>query len=386
MRTLVTRPSTAGAPDRERALILALARGGDTAAWAPERLQRLDYDLLRIELERLKLLGLLGSRLLDVAPPGAVDPQFGDAVGEMLTLGALHSMRKQLLTTQLWRELERAGIPTLPLKGPFMAHRLHGDVAFRLSHDIDLLIARHHSRPAIEIIESSGFVWRSGRGVPLLHYVLESSDRIQVELHWRVSWYETEYAEAMLARSFVAGDIRRPAPVDDLVTLLLIHARDGLSGLRTAVDIAAWWAGYSEAVDGRDLHALIARHPALRRPVTAAAVAVEQTLQVPVATTLLGTIDLERRTRAAVALADWLSGGSEASRDALAKVVDGLLTDWRVAPSWVRRAMFPRLPGNPRSEALRRGLYAADFSRHAVPIIARGLIRSSPRRPSGCRS
>ena len=373
------------AVDRERALILALARGSDTAELLSERLRGLDYQRLHTELGRLKLLGLLGSRLLDLAPPGVVDAEFADAVHEVLRLGALHSMRQQLLTTRLWRELERAGIPTLPLKGPFLALRLHGDVAFRLSHDIDLVVARHNVKPAIEIIESSGFVWRPGHGLPLLHYVLESSDRIPVELHWRVSWYETEYAEVMLARSSVEGGIRRPALIDDLVILLLIHARDGLSGLRTAVDVGAWWALHSEAVTGEDLHALITRHPALRRPVTAAAVAIEETLQVPVAMALLGTIHLERRTLAALALADWLSGGSDASREARVKVVDGLLIDWRAAPSWVRRAMFPRLPGNPRSEALRRGLYAADFSRHAAPIVARGFIRSSPRRPSGSR-
>jgi Uncharacterised nucleotidyltransferase len=372
--------------DREHDLILALARGAVTPVLSSESLYRVDYERLRVELERLKLLGLLGSRLVDRAPPGSVSPAFADAVSDVLREGAFNSMRNQLLTTQLWREMERAGIPALPLKGPFLALRLHGDVAFRLSHDIDLLVAPDHIRPAIKLMEASGFVWRVGRGRPVLHYVLEGKHRIPVELHWRVSWYEAEYSQATLARSFVEGDIRRPAPIDELAILLLVHARDGLSGLRTPVDIAAWWANDSQAVSADELRGLIVKHPALRRPLTAAAIAVEETLCVPVATGLLGTIPVERRTRSALALADWRSGVSEASQDALVKVVDGLLTDWRAVPTWVRRAMFPRLPGDRRSEAARRGLYAAALSRRAVPILTWGFIRSSPRWRPGCRS
>lgn len=371
--------------DRERGLILRLARG-TTAGTIPltaAELQQVDFDTLRSELERLKLLGLLGSRLLDQAPSGSVAPEFADEVRRILRLGAFDSMRKQLITQRLWRELERAGIPALPLKGPFLSRRLHGDAAFRLSHDIDLLVARHHLRAAVDTIQGAGFVWRPGRGSPVLHHLLESEDGVPVELHWRVSWYEREYAEEAMGRSFVADDVRRPASTDDLVILLLIHARDGLSGLRTAVDVAAWWELYPGAVSAAELEGLIAAHPALRRPLTASAVAVEEVLGVPIASTLLPAVSVERRTRAAVALADWLGAGSDASRDASTKVVDGLLTEWRDAGTYVRRAMFPRLPGNPRSEAARRGLYAASLSRRAVPLVTRGFIRSSPRGRSG---
>ena len=364
-------------PDPERALILALARPSGAGTMTPERLRRLDFERLRLELDRLKLLGLLGSRLLGRAPRGAVSPEFADAVHRVLRLGAFDSMRKQLITAKLWRELEGAGVPTLPVKGPFLAVHLHGDAAFRLSHDIDLLVARHHLPAAMEVIQCSGFVWRTGRGRPVLHYVLESADGIPVELHWRVAWYETEHAEAMLGRSFVAGGVRRPALVDDLAILLLVHARDGLSGLRTAVDIAAWWTLYSDTIGAHDLEGLMAAHPALRRPLTAAAVAVQEVLGVPVASALAGAVPVDRRTGAAVALADWASLRSDASRDASTKVVDGLLTGWRDMGSFVRRAFFPRLPGNPRSELVRRWLYAAALSRRAVPLLAQGWIRSS---------
>jgi hypothetical protein len=367
--------------DRERALILRLARS--TAPLAGADLEQVDFETLRSELRRLKLLGLLGSRLLDQAPPGSVTPEFTDEVREILRRGAFDSMRKQLITQRLWRELERAGIPAIPLKGPFLSRRLHGDAAFRLSHDIDLLVARHHLRPAIDAIQRAGFVWRPGRSTPVLHHLLESKDDVPVELHWRVSWYENEYAGDVMGRSFVADDVRRPALTDDLAILLLVHARDGLSGLRTAVDVAAWWDLYPGAVSAPELEGLMAAHPALRRPLTAAAVAAEEVLEVPIASTLLPAVRVGRRTRAAIALADWLGAGNDASRDASTKVVDGLLTEWRGAGSYVRRAMFPRLPGNPRSEAARRGLYAASLSRRAVPLVTRGFIRSSPHGRSG---
>ena len=56
-------------------------------------------------------------------------------------------------------------------------------------------------------------------------------------------------------------------PADGLATLTLIYAQDGLSGLRTPADIAAWW---DTGCAGEDLNAVIESiagdYPALEAP------------------------------------------------------------------------------------------------------------------------
>ncbi|MGZ4330333.1 MAG: hypothetical protein ACXVXL_20250 [Solirubrobacteraceae bacterium] len=78
----------------------------------------------------------------------------------------------------------------------------------------------------------------------------------RVELHWRVHWYEDRFAADALepAERPVARAPLRMLPADGLATLTLIYARDGLSGLRTPADIAAWW---DTRCAGEDLDALI---------------------------------------------------------------------------------------------------------------------------------
>src|SRR6202021_1691641 len=81
---------------------------------------------------------------------------------------------------------------------------------------------------------------RLGDALPLLHHVLALPNSWGIDLHWRVNWYETAYTDEMLAPSSEQGGVRALAPVDDLVSLLLFHARDGLRGMRYPIDLAAW--------------------------------------------------------------------------------------------------------------------------------------------------
>ena len=110
----------------------------------------------------------------------------------------------------------------------------------------------------------------------MLHLVLAHDAGLpEVELHWRVHWYEGEFgaagARARAAR--VPTACGACDALDDLAALLLYHARDGLAGLRHPIDVAAWWDAHGDAL-GRPLLAPIAdEHPALRaRPAASAAV------------------------------------------------------------------------------------------------------------------
>jgi hypothetical protein len=372
------------ARSREHDLVLALARGSSGAALAGERLAGIDFDALTEILTRLRLLGLLGQRLLQTVLEGQVPETFGSAVQRILTLGARDAVHKQMIARKLWHELEDAGIAAIPLKGPFLAERLFGGGAGRLSADIDLLVSRRDASRALKVLSASGLVWRADPGTPLLHYVLDGPYGIPVELHWRVTWYESFFADAMLARSTVEGDVRRPVAADELLTLLLIHARDGLAGLRMPVDVARWWTMYGPQLPRFALQELVVAHPALSRAATAAAISIQEAALVPLFDELLLGVQVDRRTWAATRLADPLLLADREVRDRRIKVVDGLLTDWRGAGRYVKRAMFPRLPGPSRGATRRRMLHALVLAAEGTPIALRALSCSRDR-PSAQR-
>jgi hypothetical protein len=209
----------------------------------------------------------------------------------------------------------------------------------------------------------------------VLHHTLEGPDDVEVELHWRFAWYESDYARAVLARSIAGDEVRRPEPTDEAIMLLLIYARDGLLGLKTPVDLAAWWAAYFDSFDSRAADAILDRHRALRRPAAAAAAAVERAILVP-STAWLRPLELDRRARAALALADALAVGSDDDRDTRAKVVDWLLSDRVTSRELIGRTVLPQLPGSRTTEPLRRILYAVAFLRRAAPV-AIGAYRAA---------
>jgi hypothetical protein len=349
------------------ALELARGRGLDPLTLAELDSQRID--LLRSELFRLKLLGLLGGRLVDQAPAQALPADFVAAVDQMLAFGRQDAVRKQMITWSLCRKLEYAGIPVIPLKGPFLAERLHNDAGVRLSHDVDLLVSVKQIRPALDVLKLDGYVVRRFETrLPRLHYVLEAPDYPELELHWRFSWYESQYAQDVLDRSLFDGDVRRPSAVDEMLMLLLVYARDGMRGLQGAVDVGAWWDKYGASLIPADVQTVLHRHPTLMRPALAAAIAVQSTVGAPVATSVFPQQRADRGMRAALSLADPLDTGSESVRDTAPKVVDAFLTGGHGAPALIGRTVFPRLSGSPRSEPFRRALYAMGFVHRALPM------------------
>jgi hypothetical protein len=355
---------------RERALILALARGETN----DERLQILvagiDIELLIQQLTGLKLLGLLGQRLLERAP-GMLGASFAEAVERVVSAGRRDSLDQLMATWRLLRLLERRGVVALPLKGPFFAERLLGDPGLRLSKDIDLLVSIRDIKAATAVLEGIGYVRpRVSDALPKLHHIFQLEGGPDVELHWRVHWYETEFAEEMLGRSVLDGDARRPAPADELVMLLLIHARDGLQGLRAPLDVGAWWSLYHGRVEGPDIHAILGRHPALGPPVAASATAIQRLLGVPI-TALLPPGRFARRTQLAVRLAGWSATPLDPDVDTTAKVVDALLTPRGGFREFVGRAVFPPLLGSRATRPLRQVIYAAGFARRTTRVVKR---------------
>ncbi len=351
-----------------RQLILALAKVPADASCVRELLARSPLDLLAEELTRLKLLGLLGGRLLKLLPAEIPD-RFAEEVDGILRIGRQDAVLKQMITWRMLRALEAAGVASVALKGPFLAERLHGDPGARLSHDIDLLVGVRELRNAVAVLEGIGYVRpRLSNALPRLHHILEREDEPPVDLHWRIHWYEASYSEGLLQRSFVVDDIRRPLPEDELISLMLFHARDGFIGLRTPIDVGAWCSIYGAPRGNEALRQAILGNPALAPALAASAIVIERLLGVPLSSQLPPQALRRRFTQAATQLADWSASRGAADADVATHVVDGLLSPSRGLPAFIRRAAFPRLPDARRHRWLRQALHAVWLAARASSV------------------
>lgn len=347
-------------------------------------LSQADPTILELELQRLGLLGLLGGRLVGELAE-RLDPRLIAAVERALALGRRDALSKQMLTWRLLQMLEGAGVTALPLKGPFLAERLHGDAGARISADIDILVGASQLRLAVAVLEQSGYVRpRLSDDLPRLHHIFELEGEPRVDLHWRIHWYEGTYAERLLQRSFREGDVRRPTPFDELVSLLLFYARDGFVGLRTPVDIGAWWLAHGDSVKSGEVQAVLADHPNLSPAVAAGSLAAERVLELPISSYLDGRSFARRRTIVAARLADWPAEHSDAQTDVALKLVDGLLTKRGDRWAFVQRAVFRDIPGPVLTAPVRRALYFLFLARHAGPVLIR--LVSATGRLSGERA
>ncbi len=107
-----------------------------------------------------------------------------------------------------------------------------------------------------------------------LHETLLHPELPRIELHWRVHWYERQFAADAVARAAkpAADAPLEMQPMDGLIALMLFYARDGFAGLRYPADAAAWWDARCAGSDGPGPAELVAdRYPSLVAPVSVAA-------------------------------------------------------------------------------------------------------------------
>jgi len=288
---------------------------------------------------------LFGSRLVE-AVPTALSPDFHARLADAYDSARTGSLLYATAGRHLIDELERAGIPAVELKGAALAAELHGDEALRTSDDVDVLVPVSALDRAGAIARALG--WEAppaavDGALPDLHLWLAHVDGALpvVELHWRIHWYETAFADAALGRSRVVDGARRFEPVDQLAALLLFYARDGFTGLRLVADIAAWWDRYGDiAVPRERLERVIDQHPPLAEVWRASLVAVAPLAGLP-AHALPGSV-CRRGRRAALAgrLRNWDLRGDIDQIKANVTLVDGLLTPRHDVRAFVRRHLL----------------------------------------------
>jgi hypothetical protein len=370
-RLIALSAGTAARRTRERARAERLSEG-------------VDWQSVADSLASVRLLGTLGPRLLELAP-GTPGEQFERRLADALESGRRQSALLTLIAQQAIELLADAGIRCSPLKGPLLGEALYGDVGRRSSSDIDLLVEPARLRDAVEVVRRLGYAQPRDRvdehGLPLLHFALlhERAELPPIELHWRIHWYESRFAqERLLAPAGVRAVDWRPAAADELAALLLFYARDGFLALRHACDVGACWDARGGELERGEFDELLAAHAALGPVLRTALAVAERAVGLPASQIAETGPRLRARERAAYRLTGTGAGRSEAQRFAQMGLIDGLL-----APPGGLRAFSERqliAPGQaPPSDAA--GIRAILDAGHGLRVLCRyalallGLLR-----------
>jgi len=331
------------APEKALALALAAtqARREANRSTIAELASRADSRALEVLLRTQGMLSLIGQRLLELTDRAPDD--FIERVHDYDRQAQRQGVDQQLITIRLIAALTEAGIRALPLKGPLLGERIHGELGARVSADIDLLVAGDDLVAAIETLSTLGYE-RAPRAQPPhllrpdLHECLRSTAGLpEVELHWRVHHYEQRFSAAMLARAEPGpnGCLRLAAP-DELIALLLFYVRDGMAGLRLLADLTGWWDRFGDTLIPGEVDQLTHEHPAIVSALATAALTARELGGLP-AEDLFDSATLLRASRSAMRLSNWSLRGRKSQIAANVALIDYLLS-----PQDQRRTLVTR--------------------------------------------
>ena len=337
----------------ERQLILlsagTTARRLAMAERADRLIAKVDWMRLADTLYRRRLLTTLGPRIVELAR-GHADDDFEAAVERAIETGRRHGAFLQLVSRRAMVMLGDAGIRSTVLKGPLLGEAIYADPGRRLSSDIDLLVPPEQLRAAVGVIRELGYDDPSDyvdeSGLPLLHFMLPHGreELPPVELHWRVHWYERNFARDRLLPPVVepvAG--WRPDLADELASLLLFYARDGFIDLRLASDLGAWWDVYGADMPPGAISEVLRAYPALTRVILVAVEVAAKMVGLP-AGPIIGDIPrLGLREHIAMRLANPNPQSSQSQLYADIGLIDGLLAPRGGFGAFVRRQVLPPL-------------------------------------------
>ena len=356
------------------------ARRAATAERSRALLDSLDWTALIARLRSQRLLSTLGPRIVELAGDRA-DRRFGDAVAQAVGACAQQGELMYLLAAHIESGLSSAGIRCSALKGPQLGQALYGQPGRRLSGDIDLLVPAPRLSDAVEVVRGLGYERPSDHvdrdGLPLLHFTLNHrrGELPPVELHWRIHWYEGDFA----SQELLAPSSDRPAewcatPAAQLAALLLFYSRDGFIGLRLASDISAWWDTFGGELQAGGLEQLLCSYPALRRAIVASAVVADRLVGLPAQQLLDAESVPGEMKKIALRMAN-----PDPHADRAQLYADVGLVDWLLAPPGARRDVFRRQVLLPRGVRVQRALRAgrrrpSSALGHAARVVIRYAI------------
>jgi hypothetical protein len=343
---------------------------------------KVDWSSLTENLRARRLLTVLGPRILELSG-GQLDSGFTTVVEQALETGRRQSVFLQLTSDRAMEMLADAGVRSSALKGPHLGEAIYGDPGRRLSSDIDLLVSPEQLPAAVEVVRRLGYAaptdYVFADGLPLLHFVLvhERSQLPPAELHWRVHWYERNFARERLLPPTVDQPGRwRPKLVDELAALLLFYARDGFIDLRIATDLSAWWDVHGADFPSGGLDGLLSDYPELSRVIPAAAEAAQRIVGLPAKRVIGDSHGLDLRGRIAVRLANPSPYSSRSQLFADMGFIDGLLAPPGGFGAFIRRQLLP--PAEVRDQQARHrsrrrarssmGRFAGALARYGITM------------------
>lgn len=177
-----------------------------------------------------------------------------DDLGRLSAATALRNMRFAEELDQVLKDLSRAHIPAIPLKGAPLAEALYGDAALRASDDIDVLVPRSAVKEALGLLLDSGYRAQFAEAFfadlflkTRIDYALISKDSWMphyLELHWGILWgdpFDGRAADDLWDEARPAIVCGAPAyllsPEWELLFLSAHAARHRWQGLKWLVDI-----------------------------------------------------------------------------------------------------------------------------------------------------
>lgn len=163
------------------------------------------------------------------------------ALAGMFRAAAMRSLSAQRDLLEVCRLLNAAGIPSIPLKGAFLAYFSYPHAALRPLRDIDLLVPADLGVAAFTALVDAGYLKfdyyggdpehcaETARHLPPLR---AAADRLLIELHVRLPGYRTDrqsqddvfdYWQRTNEKSTGGMNLRYLGPTD-LLYLLIVHA------------------------------------------------------------------------------------------------------------------------------------------------------------------
>mgnify|MGYP006290033273 CR=1 FL=1 len=196
----------------------------------------------------------------EMVPPSDLLPEgTPEAIRSRAERNRYRALKLLSLTLQVTEILGEGGVENLPLKGPLLALRIHGDLSRRHAGDMDLLVLPEAVPEADRILRQEGFR-RVSPGVTLTrrqtrtirnygnHYVyVLPEDRVSLELHWslfpRTDWMDESPADLWrrgVDQEVGGRRVRVLSPEDELRFLCVHGAKHAWCRLFWLYDSASW--------------------------------------------------------------------------------------------------------------------------------------------------
>jgi hypothetical protein len=163
-----------------------LSGSSEERDWSEE-----DWGTVIAEARRHSLSPLLYHRIKLREPDiGAPSQVIGKLRGDYLRSASVNIRRFRALTPVL-EALKAAGVPTIVLKGAYLAEAVYGNIALRPMTDVDILVPKEDLGRADEVLSTAGFSARDFHLPPPkdeneFHYYNPTS-KVLIEVHWEMT-------------------------------------------------------------------------------------------------------------------------------------------------------------------------------------------------------